>query len=74
LKFKSKDFTKSLVEHLYAYALGRDISFADKKEIERIVAEVIDDDYKFQTVIKEIVESPSFIKNNKKGWLAQLGL
>jgi len=74
LKYKSEDFTKSLVEHLYAYALGRDISFADEEEIQRIVAEVVKDDYKFQTVVKEIVLSPSFIRNNKKGWLAQLGL
>jgi len=74
LKYKSEDFTKSLVEHLYAYALGRDVSFADEEEIQRIVAEVVKDDYKFQTVVKEIVLSPSFIRNNKKGWLAQLGL
>jgi hypothetical protein len=74
LRLKQEDFTTSLVEHLYAYALGRDISFADQKEIDTIVEEVIDDDYRFQTVIEQIVLSPSFYENKNKSWLAKLGL
>ncbi|MGC6505512.1 MAG: DUF1592 domain-containing protein [Coraliomargaritaceae bacterium] len=60
---QSKEFTRSLVEHLFAYALGRNISFADKAEIDAIVDAVCKDNYSFQTVIKEIVMSPSFTKD-----------
>ncbi|WP_282134039.1 DUF1592 domain-containing protein [Seonamhaeicola maritimus] len=69
LSLKRDDFTKSLVEHLYAYALGRDISFSDDKEINRIVEEVKNNDYKFQTVLEQIILSKSFSKtlgNEKK--------
>lgn len=74
LDLKKEDFTKSLVEHLYAYALGRDISFADGKEIDTIVEAVAEDDYRFQTVIEEIVLSPSFYKKENKSWLKIFGL
>ena len=57
---KSKDFTRSLVKHMFAYALGRDVTFVDEKEIEGIVKAVHSDDYRFQSVIENIVISPSF--------------
>ena len=62
LKLKKDNFTKALVENLFAYALGRDVGFEDEKEINYIVEEVIDDDYRFRTVIEQIVLSPSFSK------------
>ncbi|WP_139957008.1 DUF1592 domain-containing protein [Flavicella sediminum] len=60
LSKKKEEFTKSLVEHLYAYALGRDTSFSDEKELKQIVENVKKDNYKFQTVLEQIVLSPSF--------------
>jgi len=60
LELKSDDFTRSLVKHLFAYALGRDATFVDEGEIERIVHEVREDGYRFQSVIENIVISPSF--------------
>lgn len=62
LKLKKDNFTKALVENLFAYALGRDVGFEDEKEINYIVEEVIDDDYRFRTVIEQIILSPSFSK------------
>lgn len=62
LQFKKDEFTKAFVENLFAYAVGRDVGFADVEEINHIVEEVIDDDYRFQTVIEQIVRSPSFYK------------
>jgi len=62
LQFKKDRFTKALVENMFAYAVGRDVGFEDAEEINSIVEEVIDDDYKFQTVIEQIVRSPSFYK------------
>lgn len=71
LKLKKDEFTKSLVKNLFAYALGRDIGFADEKEINNIVEEVIDDNYRFRTVIKEIVSSPSFYKE-EQSWFNKI--
>ena len=58
---KMDDFTTSLVKHLFSYALGRDVSYADEEEISEIVENVKDDDYRFQSVIKYIALSDSFI-------------
>lgn len=60
---KKKAFTKALVEYMYAYALGRNVTFADDKEINSIVNLVAKDGYKFQSVVKHIVNCKSF-KNN----------
>ncbi len=71
LKFKTEDFTKSIVKNLFSYANGRDVGFADEKEIKYIVDKVIEDNYSFKTVIKEIIYSPSFYKK-KENWLSKL--
>ena len=60
LNMKQDVFTRSLVKHLFSYGLGRDVTFVDEKEIEQIVREVRSDDYRFQSVIENIVLSPSF--------------
>ncbi|MGY6650279.1 DUF1588 domain-containing protein [Wenyingzhuangia sp. IMCC45574] len=59
---KKEDVTRSVVKHLFAYALGRNVTFADDTEINNIVKKVREDNYRFQTIIKEIVLSPSFSK------------
>lgn len=59
---KKDEFTKSVVEHLFAYALGRDVSFSDEKELNSIVEKVKANDYKFKTVLEEIIKSNSFLK------------
>ena len=71
LRLKKKDFTKALVENLYAYALGRDVGFEDEEEISNIVAEVVDDDFRFQTIIEQIVMTPSFYKKELT-WLDKI--
>ena len=60
LNSKKEQFTKALVEHLFAYAIGRNVGFSDEKEIAAIVTKVKKEDYKFQTVIEEIIKSESF--------------
>ena len=71
LKFKTKDFTTSIVKNLFSYATGRDVGFADEKEIKYIVDQVMKDNYSFKTVIHEIINSPSFYKK-KENWLSKL--
>ena len=60
-----------MVENLYAYALGRDVGFEDEEEISNIVAEVVDDDFRFQTIIEQIVMTPSFYKKELT-WLDKI--
>ena len=71
LELKKDNFTKSLVKNLFAYALGRDVNFADEKEINNIVKEVKDDDYRFRTIIEQIVLSHSFYKK-EESWFNKL--
>ena len=70
-----------MVKNLFAYALGRDVNFADEKEINNIVKEVKDNDYRFRTIIEQIVLSPSFYKKEESwfsklvgGWVKNLGI
>ena len=60
---QARAFTRSLVEHLLAYALGRDMSFADDEAIDAIVSSVERRDYRFQSVIEEVVTSPLFTQD-----------
>ena len=65
LENKREEFCRSLVEHLFAYALGRDIVYSDREEIDAIVQRVSKNDPSggsFKTVFREIVLSPSFLK------------
>ena len=62
LKSRPDSFTKALVEHMFAYALGRNITFADEAEIEAIVASVRAEDYHFRSLVKQIVKSESFLR------------
>ena len=71
LDLKKDDFTRSLVENLLAYAVGRDIGFADEKEINNIVKKVKDDNYRFRTLIEQIVLSPSFY-NKEQSWFNKI--
>ena len=71
LNFKTDDFTTSIVSNIFAYANGRDIGFADEKEINYIVNQVKKNKYSFRTLIKEIIYSPTFYKTNKN-WLSKL--
>ncbi|MEM6886227.1 MAG: DUF1592 domain-containing protein, partial [Verrucomicrobiota bacterium] len=63
---KKDDVAYSVIEHLFAYALGRDVSFVDEDSLHAMVKQVADDDYRFQSVIKSIVMSPSFTNNHKE--------
>lgn len=60
LEHRMDSFARSLIEHLYAYALGRQIGFADEKDIDHILAKVQESEYSFRSVIHHIISSPSF--------------
>ncbi|AGA78161.1 putative membrane protein [Echinicola vietnamensis DSM 17526] len=60
LNMKQDTFTRSLVKHLFSYAMGRDVTFVDEREIEKIVSEVREANYSFRSVVENIVLSDSF--------------
>ena len=55
------DFARSLVEHLFAYALGREVGFADEAELDDLLEQVRRDGYRARAVVRSIVTSPSFL-------------
>ncbi len=60
LEQRSQEFCRSLVEHLMAYSLGRDIRYSDEAEIKEIVQRVEESGGSFRSVFRAIVLSPSF--------------
>jgi len=60
LKHQRREFATAFVEHLFAYALGRDITFADEEEIAVIVDRSEKRGNGLRTIVEEIVLSPSF--------------
>ncbi|MDB4736385.1 DUF1585 domain-containing protein, partial [Planctomycetota bacterium] len=53
-------FMGSVVEHLFAYALGRDLVFSDDQELEAIARETEARGGTGRALLRAIVTSPSF--------------
>ena len=53
-------FTRCLTEQLFTSALGRRLSFADRDDIDRIVADLPKHDYGLRELIQQIVASQPF--------------
>jgi hypothetical protein len=60
LEKKIDDLTRSYLEHLFAYALGRDLSFADEPALEELLEQVRADGYGTRAAIQRIVASHAF--------------
>lgn len=57
---KRNEFVRCLTEHLFTYALGRPVQYYDIATIHGIVKKAETDDYRFSTLITEIVKSYPF--------------
>jgi hypothetical protein len=53
-------FLTGLIENLYAYALGRPVSFADADTIDGLVAKAKADQGGLASIVQAIVASPEF--------------
>jgi hypothetical protein len=53
-------FVASVVEHLFAYALGRDVVFSDDEELEAIARQAEAEGGTGRALLRAIVTSPSF--------------
>ncbi|MCA8949647.1 MAG: DUF1592 domain-containing protein [Planctomycetes bacterium] len=57
---RGDDFARALIEHLFAYALGREVHFADESELDAILWQVKLAGYRMRSLIRAIVTSDSF--------------
>lgn len=55
-------FTKAFAGHLLSFALGREIEASDHSALDHITQETIDDGYRIQTLMKQIVVSEPFLQ------------
>ncbi|MBC8352741.1 MAG: DUF1592 domain-containing protein [Planctomycetes bacterium] len=53
-------FARAFAAHVLAFALGREVGVEDSLALDHIVDETAKDDYRFQTMIKQVVLSESF--------------
>jgi hypothetical protein len=60
LKADLNDFTRCLTEKMLTYSLGRGLERFDRKTVEDITRKLAADEYRFQTIIYEIVKSLPF--------------
>ena len=60
LDSKQDEFLTALVEHLFAWAVGRDVRFSDEEEISEIADRVKKDGLTFRSIFRQIVLSKSF--------------
>jgi hypothetical protein len=57
---RKDDFTRCLTEHLMTYGLGRKLDYYDIATVSEIIKATAADDYRFSTLIQEIVASYPF--------------
>jgi hypothetical protein len=57
---KSERFVRTLTEKLMVYALGRGLEYYDRCAVDKIMASAAQEDYRFQSLIFQIVMSDPF--------------
>ena len=60
LMAKPEQFVQTLTEKLMTYALGRTLTYEDMPTVREIVQRLRKDDYRFQDLVMNIVESDQF--------------
>ena len=60
LKAKRDDFVHCLSEKMLTYALGRGLEYYDKCAVEQITGRLAKDDYRFSSLVLEVVKSAPF--------------
>jgi len=58
---RGDDFLRGLVEHLYAYAIGRPVSLGDTDAIDAIVAAAKERNGGLRDIVKLVVATPEFL-------------
>lgn len=58
---RPEQFVQTFVEGLLKYALGRTLDYRDMPAVRTIVREAAEDDYRFSSIVREIVTSEPFL-------------
>jgi hypothetical protein len=66
LKTRQVDFVENLVAQTLSYALGREVSYYDEPSIQAAVRKLEGDEYRFSTLILEVVHSDPFQHRKKE--------
>jgi hypothetical protein len=53
-------FSRTLTEKMMTYALGRGLKPFDRRAVDAVQRAVVADGYRFQTMIRQVVQSPPF--------------
>ena len=61
LEERHDDLVRQTASKMLAYALGRQLEYYDEPALRKILAALEADDYRFQTLVKEIVASYPFL-------------
>ena len=67
LRGQRREFAASLTEKMMTYALGRGVGGEDRVVVNRVVNKLAGDDYRFERMIIEIVESAPFQMRRSEG-------
>lgn len=67
LKKRKSEFTRCFTEKMLTYSLGRGLKIYDRCVVDEIVAKVEKDNYRFSTLVTEIVCSDAFRKRRGDG-------
>jgi len=67
IRKREADFAQHLTRKMMTYALGRGLEYYDRCVIERIVAALAADDYRFHTLVTQIVKSEPFTMRRPEG-------
>jgi hypothetical protein len=57
---RHNDLVRQVVQKMLAYALGRQLEYYDEPAVRKIVVSLEENDYRFQTLLREIVSSYPF--------------
>ena len=57
---KPEQFVEAFTEKLMMYGLGRELEYSDMPQVRGIVAKAKDDDYRFYSIVRGIVNSEAF--------------
>ena len=60
VKEKKEMFGRCLAEKMLTYGLGRGLEYYDKCAVDKIVAALARNDYRFSTLLLEVVQSEPF--------------
>lgn len=67
LKEKKDLFTRCLSEKMLVYALGRGLEYYDRRAVDKIMTALEKDQYRFSTLLTEIIKSDPFQKRTATG-------